>query len=619
MTQGIAYAAPTQIAFDLDGPGGDYPDSTTVQYAKELTWGSDTAVVENMILNPNTPQQVVNTPSYFTANVGFTIAEGTNKYIRIDLIGGAKFQSTPRLSWDIVGDEKTRPANANNSDVQNYPVADIPNPQSSIAEGGAGSSYVVFEVNAFERDPDTREDIPRWLSFYVEVDEYELPTNACTTARYRLFEDAVDAQRENDEESLKDTWALVGDVRTPDASDVAMCFENALNDDYAVPNNAYASVDSEYTVFIHAASEFADHDETNYYDEQQSGNDANNDGGFDGVGAWNGSAASATTAGIGAIDTHRIVGIGKGYDLEDNKGLTFNNLDGGALTNVDVVGDEPVITVKGDFTFGEWSLRQVSTPTNPGASCNLGTDISPTSASSNTLVFESITEDQLEANDYVLCVDVDGMTSDVTDNLIVGSENPWMNTNGSMNRIGEASYTADLTWEQVAPAAISQGSGWNEEMGAQVELKDETMGEIIYDSITIDVPFMSTFASYNQRFHFTNNGPTPAKYVFEFIPEVRNGVQQAVPVDNQDGASLTGTIPANSSMVVQAGAIMGAFSGRASAKLHIGGEDEDIGVTTLIVNSQGDIEIQDLNANSLKAVKKNILDDALDSSLVNNP
>jgi hypothetical protein len=577
MTQGIAYANPNQVAFDLDGAAGDFPNSTTVQYPTELTWGSDTAIVEN----DN------GTASYFTANIGFSIAEGTNKYIRIDLGNGATFQTAPRLVWDTVAAEQARPVNAANTDVQNYPVGDVPNPQSSISEGGQGESYVVFEVNAFENDPANREDVPRWLSFYVQVDQYNLSTDGCTTARYRLFEDAVDAQRADDTQTLKDSGALD-----------AMCFTDGVVNDFTIPNNAYASVDSEYTVFIHAGSEFADHDETNYYDEQQNGNDANNNGGFDGVGAWAGAAVSATTASVGEVDTDLLAPLGR----------NFTDLDGGEFSNVAVIGSNPVITFGGDFAFGDWTMRVVSTPV-AGDSCSVGTDINPDPTSTlSTLYFSTISQADLEANDYVLCVDVEGMDSDVTDNLLVGAENPWMLNATQKNRIGESEYTANISWDALADnSVIAENDGWDELMGAMPNSIDDTMGEIIYDTITVDVPFMSTFTDYKQRFHLTNNGPTPAKYMFEFITEYRNGVAQPVPTDG----ATTGTIPAYGSIVVQSAAIMGTFEGRVAAKLHIGGEDEDIGVSAVVVNPEkGTIDVQDLNANSIKARKSNFLPEA---------
>ena len=594
MTQGIAYANPTQVAFDLDGAAGDFPNSTAVQYPTELTWGSETAVVEN----DN------GTASHFTGNVGFTIAEGTNKYIRIDLSEGATFKTAPRLVWDTVTAEKGRAVNANNSDVQSYDlwngiddpslpttVGDSrPNPQSSIAEGGQGESYVVFEVNAFEEESLIREDIPRWLNFYVEVDQYELPTDGCVTAQYRLYEDAIDAQRSNDE-TLKDTGAQD-----------AMCFTDGLVEKFTIPNNAYASVDSEYTVFIHAGSEYADHDETNYYDEQQNGNPSNgngvnNNGGFDGVGSWAGAAVSATTASVGEVDT----------DLLAPAGRNFTDLDGGEFNNVDVVGTDPVITFGGDFSFGEWSLALVSTPVATD-SCDGGVEILPNVSTVDTLVFNTISQADIEANDYVLCVDVEGMNSDVEDNLLVGMENPWENG----NRIGESKYSANITWDALTdnyPAdAISTDDGWEEAMGAMPRSINDNMGEIIYDSITVDVPFMSTFTDYKQRFHLSNNGPTPAKYLFEFTPEFRNGVMLPAPAG---GSAVSGVIPAGSTIVVQSADIMGDFSGRTSGVLHIGGEDEDIGVSAVVVNpDKGTIDVQDLNANSIKARKSNYLPEA---------
>lgn len=580
MTQGLAHANPTQLAVDLDGANGDY-QSGAVSYVKELTWGSELAVVDN----------ADGTPSYLTGNIGFTIAEGTNKYIRIDLAEGATFESVPRLKWDTVADNGTGASTATSStaDANNTGILDqsplaqthngMPNPQSSIAEGGLGESYVVFEVNAFEETAAIIEDIPSFLSFYVEVDKYKLPTDVITTARYRLYEDAIDAQRAN-EETLKDTQNV----------NVAS-FVDGVNEEFAIPNNAYASVDSEYTVFIHDGSQYADHDETNYYDEQQSGNDANNDGGFDTAANWTGSAVSATTASLGEVDT----------DLLATAGNLLTDLDGGQFDNDDVVGTDPVVTFSGDFSYGEWYMVLVGTA-KAGDSCDGGTAFSPDAllSTSSSLVFDNFTQAELQDNDYVLCVDVDGMTSDVDDNLLVGVENPWEDG----NRIQESTYSATLSWDTVLPEVIADetGAAWTELLGADVTPVTDDMGEVIYDSITIDVPFMSTFEDYKQRFHLTNTGPTPAKYMFEFVTEGGTVVDS--------GAEASGTIPAGETIVVQTANVVTFVSGntRAAAKLHIGGEDEDISVSALIVNPEkGTIDIQDLNANSIKARKANFL------------
>lgn len=580
MTAGFANANPTQVAVDLDGANGDI-QSGVVSYVKELTWGSDEAVVQNRVPG------ILGTPSFMTANVGFTIAEGTNKYIRIDLSEGATFESAPVLTWDTIGDEQAKAVNANNNAVQNYPATSTPNPQSSIAEGGQGESYVVFEVNAFEQDSNVNEDIPSFLSFYVEVEDYKLPTDVVTTARYRLYEDAVDAQRANDE-TLKDTMDI----------NLAQ-FVDGVQEEFTIPNSVYASVDSEYTVFLHSGSEFADHDETNFYDEQQNGNDGDNDGGFDTTGNWGGAAVSATTASLGEVDT----------DLLVEAGNLLTDLDGGAFDNDDVIGVDPVITFTGDFSYGEWALALVTT-TPAGDSCDGGTLIEEDGALSSLtangrLVFDTLTQQDIEDNDYVLCVDVEGMTSDVDDNLLVGEENPWENG----NRIQESDYTAVLSWDTVAPSVIADVStdGWNELLGADATPVTDEMGSVIYDSITVDVPFMSTFDDYKQRFHLTNNGPTPAKYMFEFTPEVGTTVTA--------GAAAEGVIPAGASIVVQTSAIIASFDGRSrtAALLHIGGEDEDIGVSAVITNPEkGTIDIQDLNANSIKARKSNKLPEAND-------
>jgi hypothetical protein len=163
MTAGFANANPTQIAVDLDGTnaqtGGDLKTGA-VSYVKELAWGYPTAVVENNKVPVTATPARNGTASYMTANVGFTIAEGTNKYVRIDLIGGATFESAPVLTWDTIAEEQAKGVNTNETAVQNYPATSVPNPQSSIAEGGQGKSFVVFEVNAFEQAANINEDIP---------------------------------------------------------------------------------------------------------------------------------------------------------------------------------------------------------------------------------------------------------------------------------------------------------------------------------------------------------------------------------------------------------------------------------------------------------------------------
>lgn len=606
MTAGFANATPTQKAVDLDGANGDL-ETGVVSYVKELTWGSDLAVVEN----DKVPVGLENgTASYVTANIGFTIAEGTNKYIRIDLARAdgdsdapqPTFESVPELKWDTVSDGGTpaapaRAANANNTgDIDADPRAlthnGRPNPQSSISEGGIGESYVIFEVNAFEADNNENEDIPSFLSFYVEAAMYKLPTDVVTTARYRLYEDAVDAQRENDE-ILKDTSNV----------DLAR-FVDGVQEEFTIPNSVYASVDSEYTVFLNSDSEFADHDETDFYDFQQSANDGDNDGNFDNTGNWGGTAVSATTASLGEVDTDLLVAAGN----------LLTDLDGGAFDNDDVVGEDPVITFTGDFSYGDWALAEVGVNDPAGEACDGGALIEENTLLSSlsaegTLVFDSLTQQQIEDNDYVLCVNIDEMTSDVDDNLLVGMENPWENG----NRIQESDYEAFLSWDPVLPAVIADETtfGWNELMGADATPVRDEMGSVIYDTITIDIPFMSTFEDYKQRFHLTNNGPTDATYMFEPTAEFKDGQLKPVPEEVRDGAQLSGIIPANSSIVVQAATIMGSFEGRTSGVLHIGGEDEDIGVSAVITNPQrGTIDIQDLNANSIKARKSNKLPEA---------
>jgi len=595
MTSSFASAAPLGQAYvDLDG-SDDVTPRTWVKYAKELAWGESTVIVDN----------TSGTPSHLKSDIGFTISEGTSKYIRIDLDNGAKFAVDPFLTWntlvdELAGQDQTKaeqhirayganpalvdPGYPATSNTNNWP---LPQPQSVIAAGGEGESFVIFEVTAFERDPNINEDIPGFLSFIVNTPSYELPVGSVTTATHVLYEDAVDAQRGDTTESLFIAGAPIAE------------FVDATTPDYTIPNDAYASVDSEYTVFVHAGSTYADHDELDFYDYAQGVTSADNDGGaylanplpMDTASNWTGVAASSTTASLGLVDTEMLVATP----------VVVQDLDGGLFTVVDVIGTDPDLRFYGDFSWGDWELRLDSNPNDNIDVCNDTTDIKyPDSVQSTStmLVFDEleITQAELEMTEnWALCVEAPAFTSDVDDNFLAGSEDPW-----TANRIMESDYTTTLTWEMPTMSGVYD---WVDTDGAGIVPLSDDMGSILYDTITVDVPFLSIFGTYNQRFTLVNNGPTPATYTFMFTPEAGIGVNP--------GAAATGVIPAGESIVVRADEIVASFTGgktRTAAQIHIGAEDEDVSVAVQIVNTaSGTIDTSVLNANSIRGTKTNML------------
>jgi hypothetical protein len=287
-----------------------------------------------------------------------------------------------------------------------------------------------------------------------------------------------------------------------------------------------------------------------------------------------------------------------------------------------VASGNPTITLQSTnaagFAFGEWTLAKITpavaslTAAQKLAACDFGSNpdaaisaveeiaFDPLLSDNDTLVFP-VTEDELEQNIFTACVDVSDMAlSDTTDNLIVGDENPWQ-TGDVWNRILESSYSVTLNWSLPTGADFTTGDGWEESYGSSPALIDDNgdgvlkqdLGSIIYDTMSVDVPFLSSFDKYRQRFHLTNYGPTPAKYKFVFTSE------EGVTVTG--GAKAEGVIPANGHLVVQADDILGTITDtvasrkRTGASLQIGAEKQDIAVAVAIINrDSGTIDIQNL-------------------------
>ncbi len=159
------------------------------------------------------------------------------------------------------------------------------------------------------------------------------------------------------------------------------------------------------------------------------------------------------------------------------------------------------ITITGDFSFGDWEI-------NAQADCAGATLVALTAATDAGSASGSDIS-SIEGADGFLCVTADGTEV-----------------------INEGSYTYALEYDTVATAVFPAADGAG------------TVGSISHNGTTVQVPYMTTFASYNQRFVMVNRGATDADYTFTFTTE--DGTTATA------GTAATGTIPAGETLVVKA-------------------------------------------------------------------
>jgi len=103
------------------------------------------------------------------------------------------------------------------------------------------------------------------------------------------------------------------------------------------------------------------------------------------------------------------------------------------------------------------------------------------------------------------------------------------------------------------------------------------IGTVAHNGTTVELPYLSTFASYNQRVYMVNRGATAATYSMTFQPET--GVTAVA------GTGATGTIPAGGTLSVKASDIV-TLTGktRVAATLSIVAATANVSVATQQVN-----------------------------------
>ncbi|MBN7820442.1 hypothetical protein [Bowmanella yangjiangensis] len=202
---------------------------------------------------------------------------------------------------------------------------------------------------------------------------------------------------------------------------------------------------------------------------------------------------------------------------------TFLTPAGAAVVVGDLYTTPQDITFAGDFSFGTWTTDSAADCSNAGTAVTLNS--TKTAATAANVALGAVS---------YLCVDN-------------GTKKQTMN---------KGSYSATLS--------------------AKPKLTN-TVGKIVYNTTTVEVPYVTTFSAYNQRVYIVNNGVVPATYSMTFTSE--NGV-----VATALGAS-SGSVPAGEMVALKVTDLVDiAGKTRTSAIIEIEAEDEDVMVSSQTVN-----------------------------------
>jgi hypothetical protein len=148
--------------------------------------------------------------------------------------------------------------------------------------------------------------------------------------------------------------------------------------------------------------------------------------------------------------------------------------------------------------------------------------------------------------------------------------------NAAKNEITATFSPQDVTslCQNVDKATVIDKNAYSVELiGSKVT---NTIGSVVYDTTSIEVPYLTTFSGYNQRIYLLNTSSTPANYTTTFSSET--GVTATA------GTAATGTVPGKSLLTIKASdmvTLVGAT--RTTAVIEVETADANISATTQTV------------------------------------
>lgn len=105
-----------------------------------------------------------------------------------------------------------------------------------------------------------------------------------------------------------------------------------------------------------------------------------------------------------------------------------------------------------------------------------------------------------------------------------------------------------------------------------------SLANVVYDTVSVEVPYITTFSGYNQRFYIVNKGSLPASYSFSFTSEAGNEASEL--------SKAEGVVPAKTMVAIKATDIVELQNQtRTSGVIEFEANSADIKVTSQTVNN----------------------------------
>ena len=200
--------------------------------------------------------------------------------------------------------------------------------------------------------------------------------------------------------------------------------------------------------------------------------------------------------------------------------------DGSTAVAGDYITAAQTITVTGDMSVGTFT-------TDTNKACTGGTSKACTKAADNASC--TISSTATEAVQY-LCVNLTGITAGTS--------------------LAKGAYSVAFSAESALDAAV---------------------GSVVYDTTTVQVPYITTYEGYNQRIFIDNRGTTAAFYTTTFTTE--SGVTATA------GTAATGTLAAGEIATVKIADLVTLTGGtRGMATMEVEAQSANLKVTTQIVD-----------------------------------
>lgn len=237
-----------------------------------------------------------------------------------------------------------------------------------------------------------------------------------------------------------------------------------------------------------------------------------------------------------------------GVVAADGTTLTFGKL-------FDVADGKSSVTLKGDFSTADFVVGTGNCTTAQNFITKFVKDDATATSNNNK------TTGKLNAEYKIDLESLGAVTGDTSKDFRFCAKKA---DNGTV--LLPTDFTATVTYDKVAKDASPAVTG-------------KAAGTINQNGVTIQVPYITTFADYNQRLVLVNRGTTDVAYSIAFTPDVATGATATA------GAAATGTLKAGKTTVLKSTDVVTiAGSTRTAATITVVGATGKISAATTTVN-----------------------------------